>query len=101
MLVMLVLLQASALEDRLRFDLRNYRSLRPNCSSSANRDIVVCAREVEPQDRVQVGELPPDPMLPRMEFNIAGGAKIMMESEHFGVGGFVSNREMARLKIPF
>jgi hypothetical protein len=101
MLAILVLLQSLPLADAAGFDLRNYQSPRPGCGSSTSRDIVVCGRTTDRGNRVQAGELPPDPILPRAEFDVGGGAKISVDGEGAGVGGFVSNRVMLRLKVPF
>lgn len=64
-------------------------------------DVVVCAR---PSDAYRIPTIPDysSPMtLPAARTDIAGVGTVSAETEQGNVGGFVSNRAMIRLKIPF
>lgn len=75
----------------------------PACGTTApDGEVVVCAT---PQETFRLRALPQRydadaPALPKAETRV-GGATIAAEGEAAGVGGFVSNRAMVRLKVPF
>lgn len=79
------------------FDLAKVKPAAP-CNGLGS-DIVVCARRREEN---RVGALPEVEIsaLPKAEFKLFGDVKGAVETEQAGVGGFVSNRVMARVKIP-
>ena len=68
---------------------------------STSGEIVVCARPdgVSPYRLKQ----PPSPTkdVPKAEVAIANGVAVGAETESANVGGFTSNRVMARIKIKF
>lgn len=75
----------------------------PRCGTTGpDGEVVVCATSQESyrlkplSDRYDADV----PALPKAETKI-GGATVAAESEASGVGGFVSNRAMMRLKVPF
>ena len=74
----------------------------PTCPTSPDPDdVVVCAGD---PDRFRLKPLPPrvaGPVLPKAETRVFGNAKVAAETEAASVGGFVSNRAMVRLKVPF
>jgi len=79
------------------------RIVRPCPSSDEGGDVVVCARPGE-ADRYRLKPLPATAAgdaLPRAEMRVFGKAKVSAETEAASVGGFVSNRAMVRLKVPF
>jgi hypothetical protein len=75
----------------------------PRCGTAGpDGEVVVCAA---PQEAFRLRPLPDRydadaPALPRAETKI-GNATLAAEGEQAGVGGFVSNRAMMRLKVPF
>lgn len=79
--------------------------VRPCASGAAAGEVVVCGRAVD-QEAFRLRALPErydenPAALPKAETSILGGrAKLAAEAEQAGVGGFVSNRGMVRLKIP-
>ncbi|MGK6323799.1 hypothetical protein ACMGDM_12050 [Sphingomonas sp. DT-51] len=82
------------------------RATVPRCPENGpGDDIMVCGRAPD-QEQFRVRALPgrydPDAAaLPKAETGVFGGrAKLAAEAEQAGVGGFVSNRGMVRLKIP-
>lgn len=78
---------------------------RPCESVAAGSEVVVCGR-VPDQEAFRLRAIPErydsnPAALPKAETSILGGrAKLAAETEQAGVGGFVSNRGMVRLKIP-
>lgn len=78
---------------------------RPCESVAAGSEVVVCGRAVD-QEAFRLRAIPDryeenPAALPKAETSILGGrAKLAAETEQAGVGGFVSNRGMVRLKIP-
>jgi hypothetical protein len=76
---------------------------RPDCPVNDNGDIVVCARKDNDQFRVKA--LPErysrDPQRIKAETHLNANTTLSAETEAASVGGFVSNRLMARLKFKF
>lgn len=77
-----------------------------SCESvAADSEVEVCGRAVD-QEAFRLRAMPERydanaAALPNAETSILGGrAKLAAETEQAGVGGFVSNRGMVRLKIP-
>lgn len=81
------------------------RTPAPACgATAADGSLVVCGQG---QEAFRLRALPDRysadaAALPKAETGILGGkAKLAAEAEQAGVGGFVSNRAMVRLKMPF
>lgn len=69
---------------------------------STDQEIVVCARPNGAISPYRIKQLPPQHSeVPKAEFQIANGVGVGAETESADVGGFTSNRLMARLKIKF
>ena len=92
---LLLLLQAAAAP--VVYDTR---AVTQACDGAGTRDdaIVVCGRRDKERYRIPV--LPPDdPRFGTAQTSV-GGAKIGVGTERATVGGFPSNRVMARVRIP-
>lgn len=82
------------------------RPVRPCDSVAGESEVVVCGRAID-QEAFRLRAIPErydenPAALPKAETSILGGrAKLAAEAEQAGVGGFVSDRGMVRLKIPF
>ena len=66
-------------------------------------DVVVCGRSAN-AERYRFRPLPTEAertTLPRARTRVFGNATMSGETEAASVGGFVSNRAMVRLKVPF
>jgi hypothetical protein len=79
------------------------RTIRPCSLAEDDSEVVVCGRR-HAADRYRLRSLPAtasDGGLPKAEARIFGNAKLSAEAEAASVGGFISNRAMVRLKVPF
>ncbi len=76
---------------------------RPDCPVSDSGDIVVCARKDNDQFRLKTlsQRYSADPQRSKAETSLNANTKLSAETEAASVGGFVSNRLMARLKFKF
>ncbi len=63
-------------------------------------EVLVCGRRGSPHRLKPLAPRYEKPAVPRATIAVAGG-EIAAEGEAAGVGGFVSNRAMVRLKLPF
>ena len=75
---------------------------RQDCSAQGD-EITVCAKkkvERSPYRLPRMDEEVPMPAMGKAEIGIGNGKSLSVESEQAGVGGFVSNRGMLRLKVP-
>lgn len=100
MLLLAAIAQAVASTPPQKIDL----TIRPACESqkSDGDEIVVCARRKDGFSPYRINQPPPrQPDLPKAELQLEGGLSIAAETENVDVGGFPSNRLMARLKIKF
>jgi hypothetical protein len=84
------------------FDLATIQSLK-KCGSRSTNEIVVCDRTNPDRFRVRPidGASRFDKSSSRAEAQIGEGTSITAETEAANVGGFKSNRLMARLKFKF
>ena len=71
----------------------------PECKADGDA-VVVCGRRESPYRLKPVPPRYEDPTIPKAEIGVLGG-KLAAETEAASVGGFVSNRAMMRLKLPF
>jgi len=76
---------------------------RPCETQKSNDDeIVVCARRNDGSSPYRVNQpMPQRSDIPKAEVQLADGVSLGAETENADVGGFSSNRLMARLKIKF
>lgn len=99
---LVIALQASAVAGPPLDVPRNLRAADACKPDPADPDaIVVCARRDEPYRLGRLPQRAEEPAIPRAETTLLGKTKLAVEGEQAGVGGFVSNRAMVRLKIPF
>lgn len=69
---------------------------------SSDDEILVCARRDGELSPYRIGQPPSRQSdVPKAELQLADGVRIGAETEKADVGGFPSNRLMARLKIRF
>lgn len=94
--ITIMLIAQSSVVGGIDFDLGKIPP--PSGCAPGSTDIVVCAR----QRTEALGDLPQIelPAPPKAEINLFGDVKAAAEVESGNVGGFVSNRVMARVKIP-
>jgi hypothetical protein len=100
-LVLVALAQAVTSHPPERIDL----TIPQPCATqkSTSEEIVVCARPdgaMSPY-RLKQPAQPRREAIPKAELQIADGVAVGAETESADVGGFTSNRLMARLKIKF
>jgi hypothetical protein len=76
---------------------------RPDCPVSNSGDIIVCARKDNDQFRLKPlsQRYSADPQRIKAETHLNANTALSAETEAGSVGGFVSNRIMARLKWKF
>lgn len=99
---LVVALQASAVSGPPLDVPRKLRATNACKPDAADPDaIVVCARRDEPYRLKPLPQRADDPAIPKAETTLLGKTRLAVEGEQAGVGGFVSNRAMVRLKIPF
>jgi hypothetical protein len=70
-----------------------------NVSSSAETEIVVCAKRRGKE--VQMSVPPAEEALPKAEFKLFGKVRGKIAGEQGNVGGFVSNRAVVTMTVPF
>ena len=69
---------------------------------SASEVIVVCARHRDGSSPYRIKPMqPPGSEIKRADMRLGEGVTASAETERYGVGGFLSNRVMVRLKIKF
>lgn len=79
-------------------------TIRQPCEAqkSSEDEVVVCARRGEGPSRYRVNQPPTyQSHMQKAEVQLADGVAVSGETENVDVGGFPSNRFMARLKIKF
>ncbi|MCL6698863.1 hypothetical protein LZ496_08730 [Sphingomonas sp. NSE70-1] len=99
-LVLAVLAQAVTSRPPERIDL----TIPQPCAAqkSTSEEIVVCARpDSYSPYRLKQPAPAPATQVPKAEIAIADGVAVGAETESANVGGFTSNRLMARIKIKF
>lgn len=90
-------------DGRVIIDLMPRRSTPTPCEDSTDGTIVVCGEADDPElYRYDPAlETPPVDGMDKAEVELAEGVSATAETEQVAVGGFPSNRVMARVKIRF
>jgi hypothetical protein len=104
-LLIAILLQA---QPPAPFNLEGFKITERPCPApgTAGADIVVCGRRSGQTDRLgpeaaaQAGPID-QPILPKAETKIIGDVRGSLRGEREGVGGFISNRALVTVTVPF
>jgi hypothetical protein len=94
----ILLLQALGVAP-LSFDLAKLKAP-DDCSAPGSGQIIVCGRQRSGSGRVEITPARDDAM-PRAETGLFGSVRGNLHNEQSSVGGFVSNRIMATMTVPF
>ena len=91
---------AETINSGTRIDVLPKPTIKPRCPRSSVNEIVVCAPD---QEEFRLRPLPPtfESTTPDAEVGLGEGATAGVAAEGAGVGGWVSNRVMVRVKLKF
>jgi hypothetical protein len=101
MLGLLLILSDAAAPIPSDFNLANVKPAETGCGAGPRPgEVVVCGKAAQ-TDRIPRLPDEPVPLLPRADVSILGNLRGSIAGQQTGVGGFVSNRIMATVKLKF